>query len=175
MKTARSVLTFSFISAAIAMSYALLAPAEAVGRDSTGVASEGGNTILCNSDGYCEIPYEKPTNQASDPFLFLEKIVDGSHPRFSYYKKPIGKHPDTVSCLTKTEQGFQVPNLLQIDWPNLRNQRDIEVCLFRVFGSLGNQDAIRAWLEYHAFEVWPGEAGWRKRCALIRARADFQN
>ena len=85
--------------------------------------------------------------------MILGEIVDGSHPRYSEYKKPINKFQNVVRCLTDPEQSAQKPNLLNVDWPNLRNQDDLEVCLFRIFRSLPSQNSIRAWLEFHEFEV----------------------
>jgi hypothetical protein len=96
--------------------------------------------------------------------MFSGKIVDSGHPRYSDYDNALRKFRRTQACLMSSERMVQTPNLLNIEWPNLRDRHDLEVCLFRIFRSLGNLDAIRAWLEFHAFEVWGPTRSYSENC-----------
>ena len=111
------------------------------------------NPIVCSSENNCRIPHQHISNETDEPFMFLGKVVNDGHPRHSDYDDALRKFRRTQACLISSERMAQTPNLLKIDWANLRGRHDLEVCLFRIFRSLGNLEAIRAWLEFHAFEV----------------------
>lgn len=148
-----TTLDLPMLLACVALASFWALPLTAENSQITTPAIEMSDAITCDTNGYCEIPYQKLSRQNEEPFLILGKVVDGRHPRYSDYKKSIGRFPNAVPCLTEPEQSTQKPNLLNIDWPILRDQGDLEVCLFRIFRSLDSQGTVRAWLKFHAFDV----------------------
>lgn len=109
------------------------------------------------------VPREQLSTQESEPFRFLGYVLEDKTPperpgldeRWDDYKDAILGHPDTISCLTADQRDAERPDLLSIDWQALDKVRAIEVCLFRIFSSLGEPDLIEDWMRLHEFRVTP--------------------
>jgi hypothetical protein len=118
-------------------------------------AIEMSNAISCDTNGDCEIQYEKLSTQAEDPFLFLGKLVEPGHPRFEAFKEALQRFPNVRTCLLDSEVNSEEPNLLKFDWRRPEGGPELEVCLFRVMSSLGGPGPIYEWLQYHEFKGAP--------------------
>ncbi len=118
--------------------------------------AEEPNIEQCLDPEICPIPYVRLAKQETEPFLFLGKVVDINHPRYSDYKRALRSFPDVRSCLTEEERGKSQPDLRQMDWGAVSNIRDIDVCVFRIASSIEDVETIRIWLRYHDFRVGKG-------------------
>lgn len=105
----------------------------------------------CRSANSCSIEYDYLSNQKTDPFLFLGRVVNDEHPQWRTYQKTLRRHPDVESCLAKEERNERHPNLLHVDWAYVGTSRGAEICLFRIASSLGSIERIVEWLEYQGF------------------------
>jgi len=101
----------------------------------------------CRATDSCTIEYDYLANQETDPFLFSGKVMDREHPRWSQYRSAIRSYADVRDCLVRSEVKKETPNLTLINWKKMRSGKIIEVCLFRVFSSLGSPENAKLWLE----------------------------
>ena len=99
------------------------------------------------------IPRDQLATQDSHPFLFLGRVVDEAHPRWSDFRRAIRNHPDVDSCLEEDQRGTAEPDLLAFDWNNIGLGYAPNVCLFRVFQSLREPELIEAWLLRQGFRT----------------------
>lgn len=107
----------------------------------------------CRASDTCNIDSEYFSNQESHPFLFLGEEVAQGHPKWRAYNSAIRKYSSVVDCLTTDEQSQPNPNLLRFDWLEVGVSREAEVCLFRIADSLGTEERLAKWLEFHGFIV----------------------
>ncbi|MEM9499961.1 MAG: hypothetical protein AAGA28_18735 [Pseudomonadota bacterium] len=105
----------------------------------------------CRSDNSCTIEYDHLSDQKSEPFRFIGRVVDEDHPRWGQYRKAIQRYPDVRTCLTEEEKDKQTPNLLVFDWRTFGFSSSAEVCIFRIASSLGSPDRFVRWLDFHNF------------------------
>lgn len=112
------------------------------------------NFLVPYDDSYFELPlldYGHLANQETDPFLFLGKTVDETHPQWSKYAQVIRRYDDVRDCLIKSERNSENPNLSLIDWKRVGTGRGAEVCVFRISSSLGSIDWTMQWLSNQRF------------------------
>jgi len=101
----------------------------------------------------CKVPescfqgYEYLSSEDRDPYL-----VFGKPPLRRESKRAANKWPDARSCLIRSERLKERPDLGQIDWRRMLSKSDAEVCIFRIFSSLGKADVSSKWLDYQGFQ-----------------------
>lgn len=119
------------------------------------LAAPGGepSTEQCSDTEVCPIPYVRLAKQETEPFLFLGKVVNENHPRHEDYDRALRRFPDVRSCLTEDERNKPQPDLREIDWDEMRNVRDVDVCVFRIASSIQDVDRIKNWLRHQGFTV----------------------
>ena len=100
-------------------------------------------------------PREKLSTQASDPFLFVWKVMDETQPRWDEFEGALERFPTTSSCLLPEERGKEVQSLLAFDWQAMSRTHEMEICMFRIFHSLTSHEYIDDWLRYFHFSVVP--------------------
>ena len=64
------------------------------------------------------------------------------------YAREIERWPSITDCLVSGEQSKVKPDLRKFDWNKFQNQRDVEVCLWRLSHSLGTPESIKDWFLY---------------------------
>jgi hypothetical protein len=117
------------------------------------------------------IPFKRLSDK---PFLHDNRPLSDitKHPHYEGYRDAVTRFPDVRACLVDSERGKQIPDLTRFDWNKIKSRDDAEVCLFRVFSSIGNVERSRQWFESQGFKTKdpyksfrnPGlliiEAGW---------------
>ncbi len=136
-------IVFSLPAAALALLTATVAIVD---------ASEEDIWAECRSTNNCTIEYDHLANQETDPFLFNGKVMDREHPRWRKYRRSLLRYSDVRDCLIRSEAKRESPNLTLIDWTKMRSEEIIEVCMFRVFSSLGAPAAAKQWLEIQGLQ-----------------------
>ena len=102
------------------------------------------------------MPRATLSTQAETPFRFSGHLVDEDFAQWRRYRRALRRHPDTPSCLRKVARDEPAPDLLAaFDWQGLRTESDLEVCLFRVFASLGSIGRARDWMAAAGLEPGP--------------------
>lgn len=99
------------------------------------------------------VPQSQLSSQDTAPFRFLGKAVTADHPRWKDYSRAISGYPTTQSCLSNADRIADPANMLDFNWQELDDFEEIEVCLLRVFASLGETPKIEAWLRAFGFET----------------------
>lgn len=108
-----------------------------------------------------ELPSSSPQNelyrdgQGSVVRLSEERLVpfkkSGTSPRlsskFAHYRSSIARFPMVRDCLIEAERLNPEPDLAAIDWDQIDNDEQAEVCLFRVASSYGDAGAMEAWFK----------------------------
>lgn len=94
------------------------------------------------------ISYDHLASEATDPHPFSDKtrVSDDWH-------RAIADHRDVRDCLVPDQRGLDRPDLRRFDWAGVRGL-DRDVCLFRVFSSLGSPERVLDWLEVQGFDPW---------------------
>ncbi|MBQ0751233.1 MAG: hypothetical protein KBT70_13655 [Roseovarius sp.] len=105
-------------------------------------ASEEDTRAECRSTGSCTIKYDHLATEKSDPYK-----VYGNPPIKHADRWAAARFDDVRDCLLPAEKRNDAPDLTQIDWRKMRSKAVIEVCLFRIFSSLGNPMAAKRWFE----------------------------
>lgn len=113
------------------------------------------------------IPRDRLATQDSHPFLFIGRVIDATHPRWSDFRRAIRTYPDVDPCLEEEQRGTAAPDLLAFDWNGIRYTAAIEVCLFRVFQSLREPELIEAWVLRQGFRT-PGFDDYPSRRSHMR-------
>ena len=111
-----------------------------------------------------KIKFEKLTSEQDFPFW------NGNAP--ALYSNAITKFPNVRSCLVASEKDKENPDLRLINWDGFFNwewtrnvkgswfnifsanqsaQTDANVCLWRIYTSLGTDERIERWKKFHGF------------------------
>lgn len=99
------------------------------------------------------LPIGQLSTQLESPFMFFGGVMDESHPRWKQYSKALKEHPDTLSCLIKSERGNSIVNTLNFDWVEVDGGAEMDVCVFRVLDSIEDPILIADWFRYQGFRV----------------------
>lgn len=102
------------------------------------------------------VPYLRLSSEEDFPFLKFGDIPSAEHlhpPLYKAYRRAIDKFPDVQSCLVTSERTKERPNLLMFDWDRMHSFEEGEVCLFRMFSSIGYVNGVKLWLSYQGFAV----------------------
>ena len=86
------------------------------------------------------IQYDHLSSEETEPYL-----VSGKAPRKRGDIRAAEKWPDVRSCLVRSERNKDTPDLRKINWRKMRMDTDIEVCMFRIFTSLGTPEKAKLW------------------------------
>lgn len=113
--------------------------------------SGAANGTHCMRETGAETRAPHLADQESDPFLFLGKPINESHPLWSRYKRPISSFPTVLDCLRPEEVGASEPDLNNFDWGRVGTGARAEVCVFRVARSMTDTGAIFEWLSHQGF------------------------
>lgn len=89
------------------------------------------------------ISYNRLSNEKFHPYAKSEL----GHPN-NDYDLEIVKWPDVNSCLILSEALKTEPDLRLVNWDSFKTHRDAEVCLWRIFDSLGAAEKIVKWLDF---------------------------
>lgn len=99
------------------------------------------------------IPTTALSNQTETPFLFIGKPVSPEHPRWEHYSEVIEEFDTANDCLAPSTTIAEEVDVLAINWSALRSHRAVEVCLFRIFSSIGDIHKIREWLTLQQYRL----------------------
>ncbi len=102
-----------------------------------------------------QVAREVLSTQTIRPYHYNGRVVDPSHPQWSNFRYAINKYPDALSCLKAEVREKPIIDMLDYDWDRIVGEVANEVCLFRIFDSLGHIDRVRAWMEFHGIELSP--------------------
>lgn len=106
------------------------------------------------------VPRAVLSTQAEAPYRFGGHVVDEEFAQWRRYRRALRRYPDTPSCLREEARGEPAPDLLAaFDWRGLRTEADLEVCLFRVFASLGSIGRAGDWMAAAGLDVGPIREG----------------
>jgi len=89
------------------------------------------------------IPYKYLSSEEAYPYV-RSKYGD----RQTNYDLEIKKWPNAQSCLVETELTKSEPDLRLVNWYRFKTYRDAEVCLWRIFDSLGTPEKVVRWFEF---------------------------
>lgn len=107
----------------------------------------------CLDPEVCPVPYVRLATQETEPFLFLGKVVDKDHPRYSDFRRALRRFPNVRSCLIEAEREKRRPDLRQIDWGLIENGQETHVCVFRIASSIEGVEGIKTWFRSQGFRV----------------------
>jgi len=96
------------------------------------------------------ISYDHLSGEETEPFLKLGIRPMDMEPSSQIKKKyvdAVKRWPDVRSCLVRSERSKETPDLRKINWWWIRTETAIEVCMFRIFTSLGTPEKAKAWFE----------------------------
>ncbi len=101
---------------------------------------------------YTELTVEKRAARPS----FVALANEQTHP-FMYGQRPlkrdwlaaIPRWPDVRDCLVRSERKKSEPDLRLINWDAFWTTADAEICLWRIFSSLGTPERAARWFEFH--------------------------
>jgi len=98
--------------------------------------------------------YKYLSNEDIDPFLWYGKVpvFERGKGRLNRYVRTARKIRDVRDCLIRSEQKKAAPDLRLIDWRNLGEGVALDVCLFRIFASIGDIEGVANWMRYHKIE-----------------------
>lgn len=98
--------------------------------------------------------YKYLSNEKIDPFLWYGEVpvFEKGKERLNEYVRAAREISDVRDCLIKKEQKKAVPDLRMIDWHRLGPSPILDVCLFRIFTSIGSIDGVVNWLKYQKIE-----------------------
>lgn len=135
----------------------LLLPLQAVSQTALSQKSGASNSghdpwSDCRPTSSCRINAKTLSEQESDPFLFLGRVIDSESARWRHYRKALNRFPDARACLMDRERVNDAPNLLLIDWDRVGTGRGAEVCVFRITRSFDQSSDVEKWLRFHSFE-----------------------
>lgn len=102
------------------------------------------------------IPYARLASEGEYPFLKFGDVPSSEHlhpPLYKKYRKAVEKFPDARSCLVRSERIKEHPNLLMFNWDAIHSFEEGEVCLFRIFASIGDLENVKSWLTYQGLRV----------------------
>lgn len=89
------------------------------------------------------IPYDHLATEETDPFL-----VGGEPPVAGSRAVVLAKRYDNVrECLVRSERDAEIPDLRKFAWHKMRSYDVADICLFRVFSSLGTPEKAKLWLD----------------------------
>ena len=57
------------------------------------------------------------------------------------------------NCLVRSERGKAKPDLRLLDWDALHSTLEVNICVWRIFNSLGSRDAAEKWVRFHGFKI----------------------
>lgn len=108
------------------------------------------------------IPYHHLATEATDPHPMSGK------PRVSEdWLRAISDVPDVRDCLEPDQQALKRPDLRRFDWLRVRG-RERDICLFRVFSSLGTPERATAWIRSQGFEPHePVPYAWGDKASVV--------
>lgn len=106
-------------------------------------------------------------DQESDPFMFLGKVMNPSHPQWKRYRRPLKKYASVEDCLEGADGNADA---LSFSWDTLKDEKARNICTFRAFRSLGSIENISAWLSANHFYV--GELRRRMKAGSRRTNTD---
>lgn len=91
------------------------------------------------------ITYEKLTDESTVPYStgFLPR---GTTP--PSHKDAVARFPGVQNCLIPSEQTTESPDLRLIDWNLILTDEEADVCIWRIFSSLGTSDRAFEWLRF---------------------------
>ena len=97
-----------------------------------------------------EIKCKYLSNEDIDPFHWYGTIpvYEKGKDRLEDYVRTASKIRDVRECIVLSEQNKVTPDLRLIDWDRLGEGPKIDVCLFRIFASIGI-DQVASWMRYH--------------------------
>ncbi|NRB20577.1 MAG: hypothetical protein HRU33_24345 [Rhodobacteraceae bacterium] len=135
------ILAFATVCTA-SLTVLMLSNSESAAGEDGAPKYETSGTTHCDSADNCTIQYEYLSGEVTDPYL-----VYGRVPIKSADIKAARRWPDVRSCLMLDERNAERPDVAKINWNRMRRDEDIEVCMFRIFSSLGNSDRIILWFQ----------------------------
>lgn len=92
------------------------------------------------------VPVKRLSGESSDPFLFQGRTVSGDAQLYGRYRRSINRFPDLTSCLYESEPHANSPDVRLFAWQKIHSVEDAEVCMFRVFSSIGDPHKAKEWL-----------------------------
>jgi hypothetical protein len=103
------------------------------------------------------IPFKRLSYETVFPFLYAAHPLSDfpKHPYYEEYRAAVTRFPEVRACLLDSEKEKQTPNLTRFDWNKMNSTFDAEVCLFRVFSSIGSIEESRQWFESQGFKPHP--------------------
>lgn len=88
-----------------------------------------------------KIPYQSLTDESSYPFLSVNFKRN--------HEDAIRRFTTVRDCLVISEAQKDVPDLRLIDWDAISDLEEADVCVWRIFSSLGSPDLALEWLKFH--------------------------
>ncbi len=104
-----------------------------------------------SADGESSPPLTRLSDQGVSPYLSMGRLVDEQHPRWEEYREPITQFPSVRACLAPSEQETDTPNVMNVDWDIIHGPYAVQVCLFRIFDTLGSPELVAEWMEQNGF------------------------
>ena len=102
------------------------------------------------------IPYKQLATEESHPYKFDRKLPSfakrqldsrSNSPWNGQLKRGVKKFPDVRSCLHYSERDKEVPDLRKMDFTLISNAMEFDVCLTRIFTSIGGMEGARRWVK----------------------------
>lgn len=110
--------------------------------------SIAGTIALSSSSSAEPFPYKFLSSEENTPFLKF-----GKPPHKKDHKIAVERWPDVRACLVESERTKKMPDIRQIDWDQFYIHEEADVCLFRIFTSIGSMEGTIQWLKHHGFKI----------------------
>lgn len=98
------------------------------------------------------IPYDHLSSEETEPFIIRAGGIrpadyGGNSKMDKKYTSTVRKFDDVRDCLVSAEAKKTIPDLRFINWGKMRSEANIEVCMYRIFASLGSPEKAKLWFE----------------------------
>lgn len=98
------------------------------------------------------IPYDHLSSEETKPFITrtsgIRPIDFGENSKMEKrYAPATRKFKNVRDCLIPSEAKKVIPDLRLINWRKMKSKAYIEVCMYRIFASLGTPEKAKLWFE----------------------------
>ena len=104
------------------------------------------------------IIYDHLSSEGTEPFIIMSSgirpIEHGKNSKLEKrYAPATRKFKDVRDCLIPSEAKKSIPDLRLINWHKMKSKAYIEVCMYRIFASLGTPEKAKLWFEAQSLKT----------------------
>lgn len=105
----------------------------------------------CKTEEACMVPYFRLSDEGQIPFKHKGRMLEPGDEPYRKFQRAVQRFPSVLDCLQEAEHESDTPNLNLVDWKNIKNAAEFEVCLFRIHTSIRDIEVSKNWFEEQGF------------------------